>query len=157
MSRKKQRMVLIGVGMAVVFAAAALVMSALEDTLTFFYGPTELVEKGVAPSQRVRLGGLVEAGTVVREGEKVRFSVTDGTTSMTVVFSGVLPDLFREGQGVITEGRMRPDGQFTADTVLAKHDETYMPREVADVLKKNGEWRGPQSDKPASLQEKPAQ
>ncbi len=143
MNRRQQRAVLIGAGLAIVTAAVALVMTALDDSLTFFYGPSELVEKTVAPQQRLRLGGLVEPGTVQRVGETVRFVVTDGGATMPVRYTGVLPDLFREGQGVVAEGRLSPEGYFVADTILAKHDENYMPREVADVLKKNGEWRDP--------------
>jgi len=140
-SRRRQRLVWLGVGLGAVFAAGALVLSALDDSLTFFYGPADLVERPDAFSRRVRLGGLVEPGSLVREGAAVRFTVTDGQVSLPVTFSGVLPDLFREGQGVVAEGRLSQDGHFAAETVLAKHDENYMPREVAEVLKQNGEWR----------------
>lgn len=144
MTRRKQRMVLLGVGLAVVFAAVGLVLSALGDNLTFFYGPTDLLAHPRAAATRARLGGLVEPGSLAREGGTVRFAVTDGTSTVSVDFTGVLPDLFREGQGVVAEGKLTPDGVFHADTVLAKHDEKYMPRDVAAVLKKNGEWRAAQ-------------
>ena len=144
MTRRRQRMILLGVGMAAVAMAAVLVFSALGDSLTFFYGPTDLLSRSDAATHRVRLGGLVEPGSVSREGTVVRFVVTDGTSSLPVRYSGVLPDLFREGQGVVAEGRLTPEGGFVAETVLAKHDEKYMPPDVAAVLKKNGEWRAPQ-------------
>jgi len=140
MTRKKQRLVLIGGGLAVLAVAVALVLSALGDALTFFYGPADLLARADAANRRVRLGGLVEPGSLVRDGAVARFVVTDGKAEMPVSFTGVLPDLFREGQGVVAEGRLTPAG-FVAETVLAKHDEKYMPREVAEVLKKNGEWR----------------
>lgn len=141
MTRRRQRFILLGVGMAAVALAAGLVLSALGDSLTFFYGPSQLIARADAASQRVRLGGLVVPGSVSREGAVVRFEVTDGAASMGVRFAGVLPDLFREGQGVVAEGRMTPEGGFVAETVLAKHDEKYMPPDVAKVLRENGEWR----------------
>ena len=104
--------------------------------------PADLQQASVAPGQRIRLGGLVEKGTVVRgQGTEVAFSVTDKEKSVKVVYRGLLPDLFREGQGVITEGTFGPDGVFVADSVLAKHDENYMPKEVADSLKAKGVWQ----------------
>lgn len=144
MTRRRQRLILLGVGMAAVAVAAVLVISALGDSLTFFYGPSDLLARPDAATHRVRLGGLVEPGTVSREGTMVRFTVTDGKTSLPVRYAGVLPDLFREGQGVVAEGRLTPEGGFVAETVLAKHDEKYMPPDVAAVLKKNGEWRAQQ-------------
>ncbi len=141
MTRRRQRMILLGVGMAAVATAAVLVVSALGDSLTFFYGPADLLSRPDAATHRVRLGGLVEPGTVSRDGAIVRFTVTDGKASLPVRYAGVLPDLFREGQGVVAEGRLTPEGGFVAETVLAKHDENYMPPDVAAVLKKNGEWR----------------
>ena len=142
MTRKGRRLVLIGLAGVVLAAAAGLVLSALNDTIVFFSAPTALVEKPPAPGTRLRLGGLVENGSVNREGSDVHFAVTDGAAKIPVVFSGLLPDLFREGQGVIAEGSLGPDGTFRADSVLAKHDETYMPKEVADALKKQGVWKG---------------
>jgi cytochrome c-type biogenesis protein CcmE len=142
MTRKQRRLALIGSAGAVLALALGLVLFALRDSITFFYGPTELAEKGIAPGTRLRLGGLVEAGSVVRgQGSSVTFAVTDNKKSVSVTYTGLLPDLFREGQGVITEGVLEAAGRFRADSVLAKHDETYMPREVADSLKKQGLWQ----------------
>jgi len=121
-----------------------LILTALQDDLLFFYSPTDLQAKPVAVDQRFRLGGLVAEESVERmeDGVTVAFTVTDLAHTIPVVYSGILPDLFREGQGVVAEGRLRPDGVFEASDVLAKHDETYMPPEVADALKESGEWRG---------------
>jgi cytochrome c-type biogenesis protein CcmE len=141
-TRKGRRLLLISIAGAVLAAAAALVLTALNDTIVFFNAPTQIVEYPPAPGTRLRLGGLVEAGSVSREGSDVRFAVTDGANKVAVSYTGLLPDLFREGQGVIAEGRLDADGVFRADTVLAKHDETYMPKEVADALKKQGTWKG---------------
>jgi len=141
MTRKQRRMSIIGVGFVLLASAVTLISFALEDTIVFFYGPTEVVEKKISPGTRFRLGGLVEDGSVKRgESKTVRFAVTDLNTSMPVVFVGILPDLFREGQGVVTEGKLNQQGVFVADSVLAKHDENYMPAEVADALKKQGKW-----------------
>lgn len=142
MTRKGRRLVLIGLAGAVLAAAAGLVLTALNDTIVFFNAPTQIVERPPAPGTRLRLGGLVEAGSVARSGSDVKFAVTDGAHKVPVSFKGLLPDLFREGQGVIAEGALGVDGVFTADTVLAKHDENYMPKEVADALKKQGTWKG---------------
>jgi cytochrome c-type biogenesis protein CcmE len=117
-------------------------LTALNDTIVFFNAPTQIVETPPAPGTRLRLGGLVEAGSVKRDGSNVTFAVTDGANKVDVTFTGLLPDLFREGQGVIAEGSLGADGVFRADSVLAKHDETYMPKEVADALKKQGTWKG---------------
>lgn len=141
-SRKQRRLALIAAAGAVLCLAAGLVLFAMRDTIVFFYGPTEIVEKGLQPGTRMRLGGLVEAGSVTRgPAQRVTFAVTDSKTTMTVSYDGLLPDLFREGQGVVTEGVFEGQGRFKADSVLAKHDETYMPREVADALKKQGHWQ----------------
>jgi cytochrome c-type biogenesis protein CcmE len=142
MTRKQRRLVLIGSSLGVLALAAALVLSALKDSIVFFNSPTDVVEKHVAPGTRIRLGGLVKPGSVQR-GEQlaVRFEVTDGKSAIAVSYQGVLPDLFREGQGVVAEGVVQAGGAFKADSVLAKHDEKYMPREVADALKKQGHWK----------------
>ncbi len=141
MTRKQRRMGVIGIGFVLLAAAVALISFALEDTIVFFYGPTEVVEKKISPGTRFRLGGLVKDGSVKRgESKTIRFAVTDLNTSMPVVYVGILPDLFREGQGVVTEGVLNQQGVFEADSVLAKHDENYMPAEVADALKKQGKW-----------------
>jgi cytochrome c-type biogenesis protein CcmE len=126
------------------------VLVAFNDNLVFFYSPSELRAKAVAPDRRVRIGGLVEDHSVLHgpDTRQVSFRVTDGTTDVGVVYDGILPDLFREGQGVVAEGRLRPDGVFAAMTVLAKHDENYMPREVVDALKKSGHWQERSSPSP---------
>ena len=142
MTRKQRRLTLIGAGLGVLGLAAALVLFALRDSIVFFNSPTDVVEKHVAPGSRIRLGGLVKQGTLVRgDNLQVSFEVTDGNKSVSVSYTGILPDLFREGQGVVTEGALNTAGTFKADSVLAKHDETYMPKEVADALKKQGHWK----------------
>lgn len=141
-SRKQKRALVILAGLAVLGIAAGLVLYALRDTIVFFYTPSEIAEKNVMPGQRFRLGGLVEAGSIVKgEGMTVRFAVTDTIKTVTVEYKGQLPDLFREGQGVVTEGKLDASGNFVADTVLAKHDENYMPKDVADRLKEKGVWK----------------
>jgi cytochrome c-type biogenesis protein CcmE len=142
MTRKQQRLSLLALGMAALSGATALVLVAFNDNLVFFYSPSELRAKAIAPDRRVRIGGLVEDQSVSRgPGGQVSFRVTDGANDLGVVYEGILPDLFREGQGVVAEGKLRPDGVFAAMTVLAKHDERYMPREVVDALKKSGHWQ----------------
>jgi cytochrome c-type biogenesis protein CcmE len=142
MTRKQRRLVLIGASLAVLGLAAALVLSALRESIVFFNSPTDVVEKHVGPGTRIRLGGLVKPGSIERgDNLAVRFEVTDGNRAIKVAYQGILPDLFREGQGVVTEGVLDPAGLFKADAVLAKHDETYMPKEVADALKKQGVWK----------------
>jgi cytochrome c-type biogenesis protein CcmE len=124
---------------------------AFNDNLVFFYSPSDLAAKTVGPERRIRIGGLVEDQSLVKEdGRRVAFRVTDGKAELKVVFDGLLPDLFREGQGVVAEGKLRGDGVFVASSVLAKHDEKYMPPEVADALKRSGHWQegGPQAGKP---------
>jgi len=139
MTRKQKRGLLIGGGVGVLAVAAILVMFALRDTIVFFQTPSDVVAQKVEPGQRFRLGGLVAEGSVRRgTGTHVEFTVTDMTESVPVTYEGILPDLFREGQGVVTEGTLSASGVFVADTVLAKHDENYMPPEVADALKKKG-------------------
>jgi len=153
MTRKQQRLVLIGGGLGVLAVAAALVLSALRESIVFFNSPSDVAEKHVAPGARIRLGGLVSPGSLVRgENLRIRFEVTDGKSKLSVSYQGVLPDLFREGQGVVAEGALDPTGVFNADTILAKHDETYMPKEVADALRKSGHWKdnyGQQATTPA--------
>ena len=141
-SRKNRRLALILGGLVFLWTAAALVLTAFEDSVVFFFSPTDLADRQLAPGQRIRVGGLVEAGSVARgpgDGE-IRFQVTDGTTTLPIRFVGVLPDLFREGQGVVAQGSLAGD-TFEAEEVLAKHDETYMPPEVADALKRQGHWQ----------------
>jgi cytochrome c-type biogenesis protein CcmE len=142
MTRKQRRLTLIGLAGIVLAIAAGLVLYALSDRIVFFNSPTDIVAKAPPPGTRVRLGGLVETGSVVKSGDgHVAFAVTDGKSTVKVAYQGILPDLFREGQGVVAEGVIASDGSFAADTVLAKHDERYMPKEVADALKKQGVWR----------------
>jgi cytochrome c-type biogenesis protein CcmE len=143
MTRKQRRGVFIATGLGILGVAVALVLFALSDSIVFFYSPTDVTEKNIKPGQRIRLGGLVSEGSVKRDqGTQVQFAVTDGNRTMNVTYTGILPDLFREKQGVVAEGTIGMDGVFRADTILAKHDENYMPREVADALKKQGVWQG---------------
>jgi cytochrome c-type biogenesis protein CcmE len=142
MSRKQRRLTLIGGSLAVLAIAVALMLNAFRDSIVFFNSPSDVVEKHVDPGTRIRLGGLVKDGSLVRGNNLfVRFEVTDGKTEIPVTYTGVLPDLFREGQGVVAEGALDGGGVFNADTILAKHDETYMPKEVVDALKKSGHWK----------------
>ena len=140
-SRKQKRLAVIaGLG-AVLALAAVLVLTALRDQIVFFYSPSEIAERGVEPGHPIRLGGLVKDGSWVRSGQANTFIVTDGGTEITARYDGILPDLFREGQGVVAEGAIGPNGAFIATNVLAKHDENYVPREVVEALKAQGEWR----------------
>ena len=148
MTRKKRRLTMIGGAGAVLALAAMLITYALRDNIVFFLGPTDLSEKNIAAGTRLRIGGLVKAGTVEREqGQTIRFVVTDGKSDIAVSYTGLVPDLLREGQGVVAEGVVEAVGRFRADSVLARHDENYMPREVADTLKKQGQWK-PEEKKP---------
>lgn len=143
MSRKRRRLLALALGLGLLGAATAMALVAFRDNLVFFYSPTELAAKGIAPGRRIRIGGLVENASLKREadGRGVGFRVTDGKTDIAVTYEGALPDLFREGQGVVAEGRLNGGGVFVATSVLAKHDEKYMPPEVADALKKAGRWQ----------------
>ena len=142
MTRKQRRLTIIGGSLAVLAVAAALVLNALRDSIVFFSTPSMVAEKHIVPGQRFRLGGMVEKGSLVRGADlAVTFAVSDGAAKLPVAYKGILPDLFREGQGVVAEGAIDTAGVFEADTVLAKHDETYMPKEVADALKKQGHWK----------------
>jgi cytochrome c-type biogenesis protein CcmE len=142
MTRKQRRLVLIGSGMAVLGVAVALMLNALRDSIVFFNSPSDVVEKHVPVGTRIRLGGLVQNGSLMRGNNmSVRFEVTDGKNGIPVDYQGALPDLFREGQGVVAEGALDGSGTFKADSILAKHDETYMPKEVADALKRSGHWK----------------
>lgn len=142
MTRKRRRLYMVLAGMVLLSGAVALVLAALDENLSYFYDPSNIAE--APPGRSIRLGGLVEEGSVERQadGLTVTFRVTDMANSIAVTYKGLLPDLFREGQGVITEGTLGPDRVFVAREVLAKHDESYMPREVADALKKSGQWKG---------------
>jgi cytochrome c-type biogenesis protein CcmE len=153
MTRKQRRLVLIGSALAVLGIAAGLVLFALNDSIVFFRTPSEIASQGIAPGTRLRIGGLVKEGSVRKSpDQQVDFEVTDTVKSVPVRYKGLLPDLFREGQGVVAEGVLEASGAFRADTVLAKHDENYMPKEVADALKKQGVWnegKGPSGASPA--------
>ena len=143
MKRKQRRLVMIAAAGVVLAVAAGLVLYALSDRIVFFNSPTDILAEEFAPGDRVRLGGLVATGSVTkRDDGHVAFAVTDGNATVQVAFRGILPDLFREGQGVVTEGRLGSDGVFAADTVLARHDENYIPAEVVDALKEQGHWQG---------------
>jgi cytochrome c-type biogenesis protein CcmE len=141
MSRKRLRLYLVLATLTVLGIAATLVLRALNEELVFFLSPTQIGEKQPNAGQQIRLGGLVEAGSVEKSGETVAFSVTDLSNTVNVTYRGLLPDLFREGQGVVVEGAFDGSGQFVARKVLAKHDETYMPPEVAKALKESGRWQ----------------
>lgn len=144
MRRKSKRLAVIGAALCVAGLGAALTLFALRDSIVFFYGPSEMAAKAPPPGTRLRVGGLVQRGSLKRAGgNSLSFVVTDMAKGITVTYTGLLPDLFREGQGIVAEGVVEGPGSFRADSVLAKHDETYMPREVADSLKKSGVWRGP--------------
>ena len=143
MTRKQRRLTLIGAAGCVLAVALGLVLYAMNDTIVFFNSPADIQAKNVQPGTRFRLGGLVKEGTVRRDGDQqVTFVVMDAQESIQVSYKGLLPDLFREGQGIVAEGVLESASVFRADTVLAKHDENYMPREVADALKRQGHWQG---------------
>ncbi len=143
MTRKQKRLAVIAGGVGFITAAVLLILFAFGQSVAYFYMPGDLAKTPVGPGTRIRLGGLVAEGSIKRgNGTTVTFAVTDGKSSVPVTYTGILPDLFREGQGVVTEGAFpQAGGLFVADTVLAKHDEKYMPKEVADRLKKDGVWK----------------
>ena len=142
MTRKQKRLTIIAGALWVLGCATALTFVALGQRASYFYMPADIATAEIRPGERIRLGGLVEAGSVVRgAGTRVTFAVADAHDSVTVTYDGILPDLFREEQGVVTEGVFGDDGAFVADSVLAKHDETYMPKDVADRLKEQGVWQ----------------
>jgi cytochrome c-type biogenesis protein CcmE len=143
MTRKQRRAVMIAAGIAILCLAVLLVLQALRDSVVFFHTPGEAIAKGVPAGKRIRLGGLVATGSLRHsDGTTVTFAITDNRASIPATYTGILPDLFREGQGVVAEGKLDTAGHFHADTVLAKHDETYMPAEVAKALKEQGVWKG---------------
>lgn len=142
MTRKQKRLAGIGFIAAVLAVAVGLVLVALRDEIVFFYSPTEIVtENKAGPSQRFRLGGLVKEQSLVKDGKNITFVITDTESDVTVTYNKILPDLFKEGKGVVAEGTLDASLVFVADTVLAKHDENYMPKEVADSLKEQGYWQ----------------
>ena len=145
MTRKKRRLwIVLACGLGV-GSAAALGLTAFSDNIVFFVAPSDLAAHVAAPGRTLRLGGLVEAGSVTRDQDRgqptAHFRITDGRAAVDVSYVGILPDLFREGQGAVTLGVLQPDGTFRAQEVLAKHDETYMPKDVAEALKRTGQWR----------------
>jgi cytochrome c-type biogenesis protein CcmE len=142
MKPKHQRLLFISVSLLFLCISAVLILRAFKDNIVFFYSPSELAEQSLPASQRLRIGGLVETGSIKREQEdRIRFIVTDGAKSIEVTYKGLLPNLFREGQGVVAEGYLTDARHFDAKTILAKHDESYMPREVVDALKRSGRWQ----------------
>ncbi|WP_134497676.1 cytochrome c maturation protein CcmE [Microvirga pakistanensis] len=143
MTRKQRRLTLIGFAGGILAIALGLVLYAMNDTIVFFNSPADIQAKNVQPGTRLRLGGLVKEGSVQRGGDqRITFEVMDAQSAIQVHYKGLLPDLFREGQGIVAEGVLESATVFRADSVLAKHDENYMPREVADTLKKQGHWQG---------------
>jgi len=141
-TRKQRRLALIGIALAMLGLAVGLALYALSGSIVFFRTPTEIVQGVVAPGARIRVGGLVKEGSVARSGETIAFTVTDTANEVKVTYRGIVPDLFREGQGVVAEGVLGRDGTLAADSVLAKHDERYMPPEAVEALKRQGVWRG---------------
>jgi cytochrome c-type biogenesis protein CcmE len=142
MTRKQRRLILIGSSVGVLAIAVGLVLNALSGSIVFFNSPTDVAEKHIAAGTRIRVGGLVKEGSVQRGDDlRIQFQVTDGNHDIPVRYQGIVPDLFREGQGVVAEGKIDGGGTLVADTVLAKHDERYMPKEVVDALKKSGRWQ----------------
>src|ERR1700759_5864540 len=153
MTRKQRRLTMIGCALAVLAFAAGLVLYSLRDSIVFFPTPWMAAEQHIVPGKRFRLGGLVQPGSFkCGDGATVTFDVADGSATMPVTYKGILPDLFREGQGVVAEGALDSSGVFRADTVLAKHDETYMPKDVADALKKQGHWKDDYGEKSQAAQ-----
>ena len=151
MTRKQRRLILIGSSLGVLAIAVALVLTSLRESIVFFNSPTDIADNKIAPGRRVRLGGMVKMGSLERgDNLQVRFEVTDGNKDIPVDYRGIVPDLFREGQGVVAEGHVESGGTFAADTVLAKHDENYMPREVVETLKKQGHWQESAAPKAAA-------
>jgi cytochrome c-type biogenesis protein CcmE len=149
MTPKQIRLAAIGGGLAFLALAAGIALTALEDNIVFFRSPSELAAKPAVIGEAMRIGGLVREGSVQRDGLRADFVVTDLAHYINVSYEGMLPDLFREGQGVVAEGRFDASGRFIADTVLAKHDETYMPPEVAEALEKSGKLNAPHPGKDA--------
>jgi cytochrome c-type biogenesis protein CcmE len=142
MTRKQRRLILIGSSVGMLAIAVGLVLNALSGSIVFFNSPSDVAEKHIAAGTRIRVGGLVKEGSVQRGDDlRIQFEVTDGNHDIPVRYQGIVPDLFREGQGVVAEGKLGPGNVLDADTVLAKHDERYMPKEVVDALKKSGRWQ----------------
>lgn len=150
MKPKHQRLLFISVSVLFLCMAAVLTLRAFRDNIVFFYSPSELAQHAIHPGQRLRIGGLVEEGSIIHESDnRIRFVITDKNKTVEVRYEGMLPSLFRAGQGVVAEGYLEKPGRFTALTILAKHDEKYMPKEVADALKRSGRWQEGQDASPA--------
>ena len=141
-ARRQRRFALIAIALVVLGLAVGLALYALSGSIVFFRTPTEIAQGVVAPGARLRVGGLVKEGSVVRNADRISFIITDTANEVKVTYSGIVPDLFREGQGVVAEGALQSDRSLVADSVLAKHDERYMPREAVEALKRQGVWRG---------------
>ena len=148
MRPKRKRMIFVVVGLVLLGAATGMALLALEDNIALFQSPSDLAAEAPPADRAIRLGGLVEEDSVERldDGVTITFRITDGAHAVPVVYTGLLPNLFREGQGVVAQGRLDATGRFTAEEILAKHDETYMPREVADALKRSGHWQGEEEE-----------
>ena len=143
--KKRRRIQIIAIAMVALTASVAIMIYASQDAFQFFRTPTEVTESPPPPTEVFRIGGLVEEGTLIRgDGTQIRFNVTDGGTSVPVTYTGVLPDLFGEGEGMVGTGRFQ-NGVFEASEILARHDETYMPKEVIDALKEQGVYQDPES------------
>ena len=142
MKPKHQRLIFVSLSVLFLCAAGLFSMQAFRANLVFFYSPSDIAAQTVDSTKRIRIGGLVKAGSVKRKGDQVRFITSDGKAELQVTYKGILPNLFREGQGVIAEGYLQSTNQFAADKILAKHDEKYMPKEVVDALKRSGNWHG---------------
>ena len=151
MTRKQRRLTMILAGVLTFGFAVGLILWSLSGSIRLFNSPTDLVEKRIAPGTRIRLGGFVGNGTLVKDGINVRFEVTDGNKAVPVTYQGIPPDLLRDGQGVVVDGTLDSSGIFRADSVLAKHDERYMPKEVADALKQQGRWKEDGASKPGPV------
>jgi cytochrome c-type biogenesis protein CcmE len=150
MTRRQRRATFIGLGVGILCVATFLVLFALRDAVVGFHFPQEVAARQIPEGRRIRLGGVVAAGSLKRDGLTAEFGITDNVKTVPARYTGILPDLFREGQGVVAEGKLDASGHFIADTVLAKHDENYMPPEVAKALKQQGVWQhaGPKTEAP---------
>lgn len=145
MKRRHKTLIWIAMGAVILGGGTVLGAVAMRKTVSFFYTPQDVIATAPQLNRNVRLGGLVKTGSVVKGDDgSIKFVVTDGIGDIDVAYKGIVPDLFREGQGVIAEGKFKDNKNFKADRILAKHDENYVPKEVADKLKKSGEWRGAQ-------------
>ncbi|MCJ8323053.1 MAG: cytochrome c maturation protein CcmE [Rhizobiales bacterium] len=142
MTRKQQRFTFIIVGLLLLGVAIALILTAMKDGISFFKTPTQIMTENLDPTTRLRIGGLVVIDSIERQNEVLTFQITDNNMNLNISYKGVVPDLFKQGQGVVLEGYLTPNKLFVADSLLAKHDENYMPKEVADSLKDQGHWQG---------------